>query len=243
MQPPTLELPVVSPIRKAGDEDEMRIVRLAREIAMQLRDLPDILKSHGVPQTEFEKLKAHPYFVSVLTSELAAWEAAGNTHDRVKLKSAALIEEWLPELYASMSDRKEALSSRVKAAELAAKLAGMGVYDAKLEGASADRVQITINMGADRKLEINKGMVPKVLDNDDPLNVFSASPAGDNIRPNGAARVFAGQEDNALQSNMGSPPEVTPASNPQGNPPTQLKEHSFRQSTFMARTNAVKALV
>ena len=175
MQSPALDLPVVGPARKTGEDGEMQIVRLAREIAMQLRDLPDILKSHGIPQSEFDRLKAHPYFVSVLTSELAAWEAAGNTHDRVKLKSAALIEEWLPELYASMHDKKEALSSRVKAAELAAKLAGMGVYDAKLEGTAADRVQITINMGADRKLEINKGMLPKVIDNNDPLSVFNSS--------------------------------------------------------------------
>jgi len=144
----------------------MKIVKVAREIAMGLRDVPDILKAHGITPKEFTRIRTNPYFNSVFTTELTAWSAAGNTPERVKLKSASMIEEWLPELYRSLHDKSESLTSRVKAGELAAKLAGMGQYDAKLEASSADRVQITINMGADRKLEVNKGLPREVTGRD-----------------------------------------------------------------------------
>jgi hypothetical protein len=210
--PQTLDLQAVSPIGK----DEMQIVRLARELAMGFRDVGDILERHDVSREEFERLRSHPFFVSVLTSELTSWEAAGNAPERIKLKSAHLIEEWLPELYAAMCDTKEALSSRVKAGELAAKLAGLGVYDARLEGAAADRVQITINMGA-TKLQVERGIIPKVIDNM-PLSestlsdsTLSGSTLSDSTLPfstrsGGVSNIFHGTRDDALQSNIESEP-------------------------------------
>ena len=205
--PQTLDLQAVSPIGK----DEMQIVRLARELAMGFRDVGDILERHDVSREEFERLRGHPFFVSVLTSELTSWEAAGNAPERIKLKSAHLIEEWLPELYAAMCDTKEALSSRVKAGELAAKLAGLGAYDARLEGAAADRVQITINMGA-TKLQVERGVLPKIIDNM-PLSesTLSESTLSESTLPfsthgGGVSNIFHGTRDDALQSNIESEP-------------------------------------
>jgi hypothetical protein len=201
----TTELPVDGP----AVYDEMRIIRLAREIARQQRDLGDILNAHGVSKGEFERLRKQPYFTNILTSELSAWEAADNVDARVKLKSAALIEEWLPELYYAMSDRKESLHARVKAGELAAKLAGLGISDMRVEGAAADRVQITINMGADKKVEVNKSLV---LEHEE--NIFSQAPPS----------VLVGIQDDALQTDMHKIEDISPPI--QRN--TRIKEEFFQ---------------
>lgn len=146
-------------------QDDIEMIKLAREIAMDQRELDEILEMHGVSKEKFEKLKVSPRFVSVLTSELAAWGSATNTNERVKLKSGAMIEEFLPHLYARLVDPKENLMAKVKGAELAAKLAGMGLSEAKINDPT-DRVTITINLGEDKKLEFRKTLPVQVIEHE-----------------------------------------------------------------------------
>jgi len=144
--------------------DELQMVLLAREIAIGLKPIPDILKSQGVDQAKFEALKKNERFVAVLASEIAAWNGATNTYERVKLKSASMIEEWLPELYSRMNDREENLNAKVEAGKLVKDLAGLGVK-ADINGARAgDRVSITINLGNDVKLEYQNQLPEQVID-------------------------------------------------------------------------------
>jgi hypothetical protein len=146
-------------------DDEISIVKLAREIAMDLRELDQILEMHGVTKEKFEKLKVNPRFVAVLSSELASWGTALNTNERVKLKAGSMIEEFLPELYARLVDPRENLMAKVKGAELVTKLAGMGVTEAKVHDPS-DRVTITINLGEDKKLEFRKPLPAQVIEHE-----------------------------------------------------------------------------
>ena len=145
--------------------EDARIIKLAREIAMDIRELDEILTLHGISREEFEKLKVRPRFVQLLNAELVAWQSAVNTNERVKLKAGAVIEEWLPELYARMNDIREPLMSKVKGGELLTKLAGMGASETT-EINPSDRVTITINLGEDSKLEFNKRLPPKVIEHE-----------------------------------------------------------------------------
>ncbi len=153
------------PTLPVGADRERGIVKLAREIAMDLRPLDTILEMHQVSRDDFEKLKVNPYFVRVLTSEKEVWEAASNTRQRVELKSAAIVEEFLPELYRRMVNPKEDLLKVVKGLEHVSKLANMGQSK---EGAVdlTDKVVITINMGADARLSVTKEVPSKVIDHD-----------------------------------------------------------------------------
>lgn len=146
--------------------DEMKLVKLAREIAMDIKELDEILKIHNVTHADFEKLKTNERFKSILTAEVIAWQGAINTNERVRVKAASMIEEWLPELYSRLNDRGEGLSSKIEGGKLLERLAGMGAAAAKNE-APTDRVSITINLGADKKLEFNKQLPAKVIEHED----------------------------------------------------------------------------
>lgn len=144
--------------------DELAMVRLAREIAIGLKKLPDILSDQGISDEKFEALKENPRFVSVLSSEIAAWNGAVNTNERVKLKAASMIEEWLPEIYQRMNDGNENLNAKVEAGKLVRDLAGLGVKADINNGKPSDRVSITINLGTDAKLEFQSQLPEKVID-------------------------------------------------------------------------------
>ena len=61
------------------------------------------------------------------------------------------------EFYARMHDSKEPLSAKVELLKTLAKIAGVDA--SKAEQAAGGRFMVTINMGADQKLTIDKPMV------------------------------------------------------------------------------------
>lgn len=161
-----LSLPADYPIVPPANYDELKLVRLAREIAMDLNELPKVLDTHGITHRDFEIIKTLPRFQSILASELEAWQSAVNTHERVKIKASAVVEEWLPELYARLNDVKEPLMAKIKGGELLAKLAGMGLNNAQQVGDPSDRINITINLGEDRKLQFEQALPGKVIEHE-----------------------------------------------------------------------------
>ncbi len=161
-----LSLPYDYPIVPGAVYDEMRLVKLAREIAMDIRDLNEILTTHDVSLDDFEKIKCNERFKSILSAEVTAWHGAVNVNERVKIKAGSMLEEYLPELYSRINDRKESLSSKIEATKLLERLAGMGGAAAKNEPPS-NGVTITINMGADHKLQFKQELPPKVIEHEE----------------------------------------------------------------------------
>lgn len=161
-----MSLPSDYPTVPVAVYDDMKLVKLAREIAMGIKDIPDILFDNGLTQREFEEVQRLPHFNNMLASELSAWGSALNTQDRVKVKAGAMIEEYLPELYARLNDRNEPLLGKIKAMEVISKLAGYGQQDIKREGLPGDRVQVIINLGADHQLQFRKELPAKVIEHE-----------------------------------------------------------------------------
>lgn len=146
------------------DVDELTLLRLAREIAMDIHDIETILNRYHIDTQSWMNLKNSPTFQRYLKQETEAWESAGNTHERVKIKAAALVEEWMPELYARLNDRAEPLSSKIEGGKLITKIAGMGIDKAEINGSGGERFSVTINLGADAKLQFEKQLPMKVID-------------------------------------------------------------------------------
>lgn len=141
---------------------EVTAMKIAREIAMDLHDLETILKNNHVSVEEWSKLSNNQTFLTALKDAIAAWQSAGNTHERVKLKSAALVEEWLPEANSRAHDRNETLSSKVELMKLLTKLADMGMSGAGVEGGGGEKFSVVINLGGDSKLKFEKEVTPQV---------------------------------------------------------------------------------
>lgn len=144
--------------------EELTIVQLAREIAMDIRPFEEILKLYQITPERYETLKSNPRFIALVESEVAAWNGSLNTQERLKLKSASMLEEYLPELNARLHDPKELLSSKLEGAKLVARLAGAGLNGFGVEGVGGERFSITINLGGSEKLTFNKEVTPKTID-------------------------------------------------------------------------------
>lgn len=161
-----MSLPADYPTIPVGVYDEAKLVKLARQIAMGIKEIPDILFDNDLTLREFDEIKQLPLFARTLESELKAWESADNTSARLKLKSAAMLEEYLPELYARLNDRTEPLMAKMKAIEIVSKLAGFGDRDINPAGKPGDKVHVVINLGADARAEYIKQLPHKVIEHE-----------------------------------------------------------------------------
>lgn len=170
-----MSLPPDYPTIPASVYDEAKLVKLARQIAMGIKDLPDILFDNSLTLREFEVVKTHPLFCRALAGEVKAWEGASNTVERVKVKAASMLEEYLPEMYARLNDVKEPLIAKMKAIEVITKLAGMGGSEAQAAGSPGDKVHVIINLGADVKLQYEKQLPPKVIEHEPTQQTFEES--------------------------------------------------------------------
>jgi hypothetical protein len=148
-------------------ETDVQFLRIAREIAMDLNDIETILKNYHLTSKQWDDIKCDPRFLTLLESEVAAWNTAGNTHERTKLKAGALIEEWLLEANQRIHDPKELLSAKTEVVKLLARIANMGNERGDAAGASlGERFSVTINLGADHKLQFTKTVTPKVIEHE-----------------------------------------------------------------------------
>lgn len=161
-----LSLPYDYPVVPGAVYSEMKLVRLAREVAMDIKELNDILALHDVDMPTWERLKCNERFKALLSAEVTAWHGAINTNERVKVKAGSMLEEFLPELYSRINDRSEPLSAKNESLKLLERLAGMGGAAAKND-APSNGVTITINMGADNKLKFEQSLPPKVIEHEE----------------------------------------------------------------------------
>lgn len=153
-------------IEKRAGFNEVTLLKLAREIAMDIRPLEDILETHQISAVEWEKTRENPYFQGVLRGEIEAWQSATNTAERLKLKSLSMVEEALLEFNARMHDPKEPLTAKTEVLKTISKFAGIGGsnFDAAMAG---EKLSVTINLGSDQTLKIEKAITSKVIDHED----------------------------------------------------------------------------
>ena len=125
---------------------ENKVVAIARELAMDINEMDEILAMYHLTEEDFEKLKVDPDFQAVFDATLLEWQAATNTEKRVKVKAASSIENSLLNLHSAANDKSQPLHHRVLAMQFIAKLAGLAEPESK-GGASGPGFSITINMG------------------------------------------------------------------------------------------------
>lgn len=140
--------------------DEARWRSVAREIAMDIFEVPTILKNHGVTEQEWEEMENSRGFRLMLAEQLSIWNSSLNTRERIEARTLALIEGSLQELYRSIHDPEFSHSAKVELFKALSRNVGIGVKDAPQTG-TGERVSIMINMGEDRRVEV-KDVTPEV---------------------------------------------------------------------------------
>jgi hypothetical protein len=142
---------------------EIKIAYIARELAMDVYELPQILEFANVTADEFSHIEKMPRFKQMLENEVATWASSLNVTERVKIKAQYMVEDWLKTAQHDVHDTREPLSSRVQVTRLVTQLAGMGTSGATIEGGGGERFSVTINLGGDQKLKFEKEL-PKVIE-------------------------------------------------------------------------------
>ena len=156
--------PALSPIPV---EDGLYL-SLARAIAMDLQELEDVLKAHGVTHNEWDEIREHPRFQAFLKSSVEDWNKPLNTPERIRLKALAMVELGLEEMWRALHDVKEPLTARVELFKTVAKMGSVDV-EKRVDVANGEaKFSVVINLGADNQLKISAPTLPaKVIDVDD----------------------------------------------------------------------------
>lgn len=144
--------------------NNVTLLKLAREIAMDMRPIDEILKIYKLEKPVWDTISRLPAFQELLRTAVEEWQSATNTQERVKLKSLAFVEEALPEFYARAHDPDEPLSAKTDVLKTVAKFAGVDRSGFEAGGGTGERMVVTINLGADHQLKIEKEITSKVIE-------------------------------------------------------------------------------
>lgn len=137
--------------------DDGVMLKLAREIAMDIRPLDEILQVHEVVASDWEVMQKSGTFQRYLRSAIEEWSSATNAAERVRAKSLAMVEESLPEFYARMHDSRETLPAKTELLKTIARFAGVGASP-DFKNGGGEKMVVTINLGADNQLRIERDM-------------------------------------------------------------------------------------
>jgi hypothetical protein len=145
--------------------DDTTLVKLAREVAMNIFDIETILTRYKIDQETWLWVQEHPRFAQLLTSAIEEWESALNTKERVKVKASSMIELWLAHANELLHNTNEDTGKKTELAKFVARLADLGVTNTQIQGNTGERLSVIINLGSDQ-LKIEKDITPKVIEHD-----------------------------------------------------------------------------
>lgn len=130
------------------------LAKLAREMAMDIKERHVILQDFGLSQVQYDFLAEHnEFFKNALSAASIEWHAPLSTAERIKVEAAAILEDSLPGLGARMQNKAEGLPGVIEAAKLFAKVAGVGEREGSSAG-SGERFTINIDLGGDTRIAV-----------------------------------------------------------------------------------------
>jgi hypothetical protein len=130
---------------------------LAREIAMEINELPMILQNYSLTPEQYERIRESNTFQRILGTEIQQWSSARNTPERVRIEAAATFEQFLPHLQSRLLNEKENLNHVVEGGKLMAKVAGIDQSDQPPD--AGEKFIINIDIG-DKSMHVVQSAVP-----------------------------------------------------------------------------------
>lgn len=143
------------PLPPTWDDDDT--FQLARELAVdhthesQLR----VLERHNITMAQFATLASNELFRRVFDQLWEEWNSIQSTEQRIRHRSRLAVEAALPELGARMLNNKEPLASVAQMAKVLTDIGALAKPDTS-QTATAEKITISIDLGADNRLTFNK---------------------------------------------------------------------------------------
>jgi len=124
------------------------LATLAREIAMDVLEIPQLLQLHQLTNEEWLRIQENPKFIDMVATLSAEWQAASNTRERVKMKAATGLESQLSVYIRDLGRDDIPLAQRVEAGRFLARLGELD-GDKSVLGSGGSGVTINISTSAE----------------------------------------------------------------------------------------------
>lgn len=126
--------------------------RLAMELAIEISDLPEILQRYQLTPAQLKDKFANPQFRAMVKEARITWRSDLSIKERIRVKSMALVEDSILELYSLFHDKDIAVPARMDAFKALSRVATTDAPD-KDGAVAGERVHISINIpGAEKPI-------------------------------------------------------------------------------------------
>jgi hypothetical protein len=129
--------------------DEFAMAKLAREMAMNIRDYAVIFEDFGITEEDFYEISKNDFFKRAKEQFAIEWNSAASAAERVRLIHAAYAEELAPTISHAVMDENKSLSDRLEGYKIFCK--GGGIGEPKAGPGNNERFVISINIGGETK--------------------------------------------------------------------------------------------
>lgn len=135
------------PAHLTGELFAVEFAALAREIAMDILPIDQILQLHRMTDEEWLLIQSNPRFQAMLLEKIREWNAAASTRDRVKIKAATGLEAVVEIYIREIANGNIPLNQRVEAGKFLARLGELDGAKEILGGGGGGGFSISINIG------------------------------------------------------------------------------------------------
>lgn len=131
--------------------------RIAWEIAAEISDVPTICARYALSLSDFRVKLRDPMFRMAIKEAKALWKSDLNVQQRIRLKSAFLVEDSILDIFAIIKNEQMPAASKLEAFEKLMKVADMAPKTKGADGAVAAGFKVVIQMGntPDQKVVID----------------------------------------------------------------------------------------
>ena len=132
----------VSEFNTLSDTDS----RLAVELAVRLRPVPDIIAAYGISAKTLSVKLRDPMFRDMVKQAKSLWNSDLSVKERIRLKSQVLVEDSLLEIFSMVHNQENAVPAKLDAFKQLARVAEVDSPD-RGKGDSGSRFTVSINLG------------------------------------------------------------------------------------------------
>lgn len=147
-----------------ADLNEFAMAKLAREMAMAIRNHHAIFQDFGITEEDYYEVSKNEFYKRAKEQFALEWNSALSAAERVKLISASYAEEVLPVITRRAMREDEPLPGVLGTFKQLCQNAGIGDPKNPMVNA-AERFIISINMGGDVE-HFDKSIEPTTVDMD-----------------------------------------------------------------------------
>lgn len=152
------------PPKTPADIFSVEFAALAREIAMDIFEVHEVVALHRLTDDEWQRIQQNPIFIKMLADMTVEWNSASNTRERVKVKAATGLESILETYIADIKDDRIPLGQRVEAGKFLARIGELDNVQSIIGGGGGSGFSITMNINGTKTEAID---VTPMIDHED----------------------------------------------------------------------------